>query len=478
MRDIAYDNLLRSRRQRIHGQVARALEEHFPAVADAEPELLAQHFSHAGLPDQACGYYERAGDRAAAHSSFAEAVAHFHAGLKEAGQLTQGVDRLRRELALLLKLGSGLTILRGPQNPEVEDVYQRAYEIGQNVNDEKGLFKAAWGLWFAANIGRALGKARDRAQLLVTLAQRSTDQDMFLEALHCRWSTAFFRGDTAAAIRDTRQGLERYDPARHSWMGPVFGGHDPGVCAYGCLACVLSISGTFGAAKIYLEKALALAETLKHPHTLAHALRITSTAYQIRGDHEALLRSTQSLVELCDKYNFPPNRAHALVLSGWANAIGQDSEAGLEMMESVFLQATAIGPFFRCYAALLAEARAKFGKVSEALKVLHWALETVSEPGVGIFVPELYRLQGVCLLRLNLGHEEEARRALEMALATAKQQQATIFQLRAAMSMVEGASLIGSGDVGLRELRALCAELPEDFDAPELAKARQVLAAN
>src|SRR6266436_9153756 len=65
MRDVAYDNLLRGRRQQIHERVARALEEHFPAVAEGEPELLAQHFAQARLADLACNYYERAGDRAA-----------------------------------------------------------------------------------------------------------------------------------------------------------------------------------------------------------------------------------------------------------------------------------------------------------------------------------------------------------------------------------------------------------------------------
>src|SRR5207244_5945328 len=87
LRDVAYDNLLRGRRQQIHERVARALEEHFPAVAESEPELLAQHFGRAGVADLACTYYERAGDRAAARSNFAEAVAQFRAALVQTSQL-------------------------------------------------------------------------------------------------------------------------------------------------------------------------------------------------------------------------------------------------------------------------------------------------------------------------------------------------------------------------------------------------------
>src|SRR5439155_15449610 len=62
LRDVAYDNLLRGRRQQIHERVGRALEEHFPAVPESEPELLAQYLAQGGRAGQACLYYERAGD--------------------------------------------------------------------------------------------------------------------------------------------------------------------------------------------------------------------------------------------------------------------------------------------------------------------------------------------------------------------------------------------------------------------------------
>jgi class 3 adenylate cyclase len=475
MRDVAYDNLLRGRRQQIHERVARALEEHFPAVAEGEPELLAQHFGQAGLHDPACSYYERAGDRAAARSNFAEAVAHFSAGLTEACKLVEGADRSRRELALLLKLGPALAIMKGPQSPEVEEVYGRAQAMGTSLGDETGLFKATWGLWFSANIGRKLEKARDRAQELVTLGQHSTDPDLLLEALHCRWSTAFFRGDVATTFKDSREGVERYDPARHSWMGAVFGGHDPGVCAHGAHANALCLSGIFVRAKKCVEQALSLADTLKHPHSLAHALQGGMIVHQVAGEHEAVHRVGQRLLEISEKYNFPPTRAHALLLCGWARAIGSDSEAGLELIEAEFPRASAIGPLFRYYAALLAEARAKFGKVSDALTVLRWALDTVTEPGIGFCVPELYRLQGVCLLRLNSGKEEDAMTSLQMAVDTAKQQKTVLFQLKAAINMAGVAGEMGQPERGLQPLRDLCANLPEGFAAPQLAEAKRTL---
>jgi predicted ATPase len=197
--------------------------------------------------------------------------------------------------------------------------------------------------------------------------------------------------------------------------------------------------------------------------------------HQVAGDHEAVDRLAQRMIELADKYNFPPQRAHALILSGWAHAVGQDSEAGLELIEAEFPRASAIGPLFRYYAALLAEARAKFGKVSDALTVLRWALDTVTEPGIGFCVPELYRLQGVCLLRLNSGKEEDAMTSLQMAVDTAKQQKTVLFQLKAAINMAGVAGEMGQPERGLQPLRDLCANLPEGFAAPQLAEAKRTL---
>ena len=130
-RDVAYDSLLRARRQQLHERIARTLEKQFQTLAEAEPEILAYHFSQAGLAGPACLYSERAGDRAGARSAYAEAVANFAAALAEASRLPAGEDRDRRELAVLLKQGPAVLILKGLQSPEVEQVYQRAYDIAK-----------------------------------------------------------------------------------------------------------------------------------------------------------------------------------------------------------------------------------------------------------------------------------------------------------------------------------------------------------
>ena len=480
LRDVAYENLLRTRRQQLHEQIGRILVEKFAAIAEAEPELLAYHFHHAGLFDLALIHRERAGDRAVARSSFVEAIAHFNAALSEAAQLGQGPeepDRMRRELGLLLKLGPPLAAIKGYHSAEVADAYQRAHQHALALGDEDGLFKATWGLWINGIQTRRLDRARDQANALVALARSSGNEDYLLEGFHCLWATAYFRGDISTLLESSREGIERYDPERHSWMGPVFGGHDPGVCAHQVRSCAFSLRGDFAEVKRSNERAIALAEQLKHPNSHAHALIGIMVAAQIGRDHPTVDRYAQQLIAIADKYNLPPPRAHALFLSAYTRAFTTDLEGGVAAMEAEYPRASAIGPLFRYYAALLAEGREKSGRFQEALTLLGGAIETVTEPGVGLYISELYRLQGICLLRVDRGaNEDAAMRSLRTAVEVAREQTATVLELRAAVSLARAAIAIGDPTEDLASLRELCATLPPEFDAANLREANDLLA--
>src|SRR3569833_2433222 len=55
VRDAAYESMLKSRRQQLHGQIARALESGFPDLEKSEPEFLSHHFTEAVLIEPAIG---------------------------------------------------------------------------------------------------------------------------------------------------------------------------------------------------------------------------------------------------------------------------------------------------------------------------------------------------------------------------------------------------------------------------------------
>lgn len=56
-----YQSLLKSRRQQYHSHNAQVLEARFPETAELQPELLAHHYTEAGLRAQPVAYWQRAG---------------------------------------------------------------------------------------------------------------------------------------------------------------------------------------------------------------------------------------------------------------------------------------------------------------------------------------------------------------------------------------------------------------------------------
>ncbi len=437
VRDAAYESLLLGRRREWHARIGRALEQRFPEVAANEPELLAYHFGEAGLAGPACDYRMRAGDHAVQRSAYQEATAHFSTGLKLAETLPEPADRPRRQLDFLLKLGPALMPLRGMQSPEVEAVYRRASELGEQLDDAAGSYKAKWGLWLTANLQRKTALARDRAVELVALAKRSGDGEMLLEAYHCRWSTAFFRGDVAAAVDDARIGVATYDIARHRHLGHAFGGHDPGVCAQVVLANVLQTSGDQAAARNHYTQAIALAEMLDHANSLGHALHNGAMGHQIIGDRAATFVAADRAAVLAEKFGLTLWRASSAVLRGWATAVGSGVADAARVIDAELGAATAAGPLPQYYLAVAAEVMLAAGRPADGLAYLDRAIAGIDEPGVGFYLPEIYRLRGHLLLALDRDNRDEARRAFGTARDVAERQGAIILARRAEAALAD-----------------------------------------
>jgi class 3 adenylate cyclase/tetratricopeptide (TPR) repeat protein len=436
VRDAAYESLLLMRRREWHARVAHALEQNFGDVAANEPELLAYHFGEAGLLTPACDYRMRAGDQAVSRSAYAEAIAHFWAGLRLAEAMPPQ-DGLRRQLEFWLKLGSASVIAHGLQSIEAETAYTKASEIGEKLGDRPASFQAKWGLWINANLSRRTALARDRASELVLLAQQSGDGELLLEAYHCQFSTAHFRGDVRGALDGCQQAIALYDMTQHRHLAHAFGGHDPGVCAHAQCGNSWQLSGDEQHARQHFKQAIALAEMLDHPNSLGHGLHNTGIGHQLGGDREATYRAAHRAAALADKFGLPPWRASSLILVGWATATGAGVADAVQLIDAEIANATAVGPLPQYYLGLAAEVLLAAGRPADALGHLDRAIAGIDEAGIGIYLPEIYRLRGECLLALDRRNKTEARSAFATAADIAKRQGAVIFERRAQASLSE-----------------------------------------
>jgi len=436
VRDAAYESLLLLRRREWHQRVAGALEQNFAEIAAQEPELLAHHFGEAGLLIRACEYRLRAGDQAVGRSAYIEAIANFSAGLKHAEAMSPQ-DGMRWQLEFALKLGSALVVVHGLQSVEAEKAFASASEIGEKLGDGPKSFQAKWGLWINANLRRKTALARDRASELLTLAQRSGDEELLLEAYHCQLSTALFRGDVPDVLEGGRHAIALYDVSRHRHLAHAFGGHDPCVCAHAQCGNAFQFSGDRERAQHHFTRAIELAETIDHPNTLAHGLHNVGIGHQLCADREATLIAAHRAAALADKFGLMPWRASSLVLIGWANATGSGMADALRMIEAEIAGATAVGPLPQYYLGVAADVLLAAGRPAEALAHLDRAISLIDQPGIGNYLPEIYRLRALCLLAIDRDNKQEARSQLATAVEIARRQGASMLERRAQTSLSE-----------------------------------------
>src|SRR6202040_2999867 len=108
VQDVAYGTLLRAKRHELHARIASVLERQFSDVCKTQPEVLARHYTQAGMAPQAIGYWRRAGDRAARRSANKEAAAQFRNALELLETLPDRAAHAEQELQLLIALGPAL----------------------------------------------------------------------------------------------------------------------------------------------------------------------------------------------------------------------------------------------------------------------------------------------------------------------------------------------------------------------------------
>ena len=98
IQDVAYQSLLHSIRQQYHQRIAQVVEARFPEVCETQPELLAHHYTEAGVLVQAIPYWQRAGQRAIERSANVEAISHLSKGLELLATLPDTPERTQHEL--------------------------------------------------------------------------------------------------------------------------------------------------------------------------------------------------------------------------------------------------------------------------------------------------------------------------------------------------------------------------------------------
>jgi predicted ATPase len=268
--------------------------------------------------------------------------------------------------------------------------------------------------------------------------------------------------------------LALYDPNSHSSLVHQTGTH-PHVNAQPFLAMVLFCLGFPDQAVAQSRAAIAEAQRLAHPASVATGLGLGLLLLSLLRDDGALAERLDQLVALAAEQSFHYWLASGTIYRGWIEAKNGVVAEGISLLRggSATYRATGAEAWMPYYTAFLARACEIAGQIEESLILLDDALRIAERTGERWFTAELNRLKGQLLLRQ--GHTVAAEELYRKALSITQEQGAKLWELRAAVSLARLRRDQGRHAEAWDTLAPVYDWFTEGFDTPDLKEAKALL---
>jgi predicted ATPase len=224
-----------------------------------------------------------------------------------------------------------------------------------------------------------------------------------------------------------------------------------------------------------LLAAIAEARRLAHAPSLAQTLALGAVLLSLARENAALEQWTKQLVAVTTDQDFPVWRAAGTIYSGWVKVTYSDVAEGLSLLRSgsTAFRATGAETWMPHHIGLLARACEIAEQIKEALALLDDALQIAGKTGERWLAAELYLHKGQLLLRQ--GHSEGAEELYCKAPSIAQEQEAKLWELRAAVSLARLRRDQGRHAEARDLLAPVYGWFTEGFNTPDLKDARALL---
>ena len=478
VRDAAYASLLRSRRRVLHRMIAEALEQRFPETKVHAPELLAQHYTAAGLMDEAIAYWRQAGELALQRLALNESIAHLTQGLELTGTLPASPARDAKELGLRTLMSTAWIALRGWAAPEIEASLTTTLGLAKSLSQTSSYLPVLHRLY---GYDMARGRVAQSLRWVVEmqdLAETLDEADLRITAHESFLCAHFFLGNLKEAHRHGDRIGALYTPDQGRRIGALTN-VDP-----------LTMRGMWDALCLWLlgypDQAMRLhatteahARALGHPFGLCFFLTTGTIVLDWHGQPDRTIAYAEEAEQLGRSHGIPIFadifaplcRATALLHAGCtAEAVAQLPSALREWTgTAAHLLWT---PYFK---AVLAEALARSGELEGGLQLLEECLAQIERPGweERVCLAEILRLKGWMLEQQ--GMLEQAEASLRSAVDVARKQHAKSWELRAAMRLADLMRGLGRHKEALELLQPVYDGFTEGFDTKDLKAAKALL---
>jgi class 3 adenylate cyclase/predicted ATPase len=482
VRDAAEKMLLRSRKRDLHERIARALEQGFPEIVEAQPELIAHHYREANNLPKLVRYLSVAGDRALSRSALREAREQITEALQYIGDLADDDARRRDELKLQIAFARTLLEQKGYADRQVGEAYAKARELSGRVEDAGMHLAVLYGLWAHHYIRGKPAAMLEQAHEFLAVAGSQDQAGPIVVAHRLVGTSHLIKGNIAEATQSLDEALRLYDPREH---GAASGtgqnlrarfGQDVGTTVDAYRSWALALSGEADKAVQAAEHALQRSQALEHDHqSRFYALWHAGMACVLLRNVDRVAMIDSELMDRANDRGLPYWQALAHFLRGWRMTRTGDPSTAVDLLQrGLELWSRTGSRIFRpiCLA-FLAEAQSAAGRPDLAQRTFGEAVRIMAGTGERWAEPEVHRLYGDVLARI--GQTAAAFARYERAAAVAREQGARCLELRATTSHARSLAEQGRHSEARDLLLPLYWRLQTMGSTPDLLDARGLL---
>jgi class 3 adenylate cyclase/tetratricopeptide (TPR) repeat protein len=439
VQDTAYVSLLRSRRQRIHADIAQALKEHF-ADEDHPAATIAHHFTEAGLAEQAAPYWLAAAELALSQSAPAEAEHHASTGIALIPRIAEGPARDALELGLLVARANAMVPLKSISAPETFEALAAAKQLlDRGIGTDLQRVSVLYGLCSATTLTARLKQALGFAHQIIEVAERLDDPTYRVVGYRQLGTLQFYAGQNREALQSLQTGDKYRDPRRQRAISYRFG-WDQGVAIL-CFEVLVRLSLGLLDSAAQLSEQVRI-ELLSHGHatTVASATFSSQTWPKlVLGDLDGLERDSAELAAFCAEKRVEQIRLLASLFQAYARAMREPVERNIAGLRASLVALRRSGgnagsSIIICH---LAEALLKAGDLEGAKAALEDGFAFVEQSGERYWLAGLHRLSGHVALKQPEPDRLRAEDCFKKAIEIARGQEARLLELRAAVDLAQ-----------------------------------------
>jgi class 3 adenylate cyclase/predicted ATPase len=443
IQDAAYENLLKSRRQVLHRRVGEVLRDQFAASAAAEPEILAHHFTQAGLTETAIAWWGRAGQRSLERSALVEAVEQITRALDLVARLTATRQMRQEQIKFQVAVITPLIHVKGYAAPETKAAVERARllieqaeGLGEPPDDPLLLFVVLYSAWGASHVASNGDTMRALAAQFYALAEKQRATVPLMLGHRLMGTSLLCTGNVVDGREHYDHAIKLYDPAQHRSLAMRFG-QDARVASLSYRSLALWVLGYPEAAVADTDQAINEAREIGQAATLMYALNVACLTLVQCGKYEIVTKNIDEMLALAEEKAAPFWKAYGMTIRGCTFAVCGDAADAVKAITAGLAEwhSTGSAVWLPFYLSSLAMAHAELGQFDDAHRLVGEAITAIEITKETLYEPEVHRIGGEIALKWSMLNAAKAEAHFNRALAVARQQQAKSWELRAAISL-------------------------------------------